>query len=60
MGLTAGLIDAAWYVFAACVLTGIGMDRFPKNVEKVMRKISGSLLIVVAFYLVALTVRSFF
>jgi len=60
MGLTAGLIDAAWYVFVACVLTGIGMDRFPKNVEKVMRKISGSLLIVVAFYLVALTVRSFF
>ena len=58
MGLTAGLIDAAWYVFVACVLTGIGRDRFPKGVENVTRKISGSLLIIIALYLLTVTVRS--
>jgi len=60
MGLTAGVIDATWYVFVACLLTGIGMDRFPKGAENFIRKISGSLLIIVALYLLTVTVISLF
>ena len=57
MGITAGLVDAAWYVFVVFVLTGVSISRFPKGAENVIQKISGSLLILVAVYLLNVIVR---
>ena len=51
MGITAALIDAFWYVFVALMLTRAGMIQIFQNRENIIRKVSGTLLILVAFYL---------
>lgn len=51
MGITAALIDAFWYVFVALMLTRSGMIQIFQNRENIIRKVSGTLLILVAFYL---------
>ena len=51
MGITAGLIDACWYVFVALMLTGSNIGRIFQNRAKVVSRISGIFLILIALYL---------
>ena len=55
MGITAGVIDAAWYITVAVILTGVGATRISQYVENIIRKITGSLLILIALYLLVTT-----
>ena len=51
MGIIAGLIDACWYIFVALMLTGTNLIEFLRYRENTINRISGSLLIVIAVYL---------
>jgi len=58
MGMTAAVVDAGWYVFVVHMVTAFGIFHVTKGGHNIVRKISGSLLIIVAVYLLSLTVRS--
>ena len=58
MGAMAALIDAFWYISLAIMLTGRRLIRVLQDREFVIHRISGGLLIVIAFYLFLTTVRS--
>ena len=57
MGLTAGVIDASWYAFVALMLTGTNRIRVLQSNETVISRVSGSLLILIALYLLGATIR---
>ena len=50
-------IDGLWYVAVSSTLTEVGIRRISNNIENVLRNISGSLLIVVAFYMILIILR---
>lgn len=58
MGITAGAIDAVWYITVAVILTGVGTTRISQNGENIIRKVTGSLLILIALYLLGTTLRN--
>ena len=55
MGITAGVIDAVWYMTVAVMLTGVGTTRITPYGENIIRKATGSLLILIALYLLGTT-----
>ena len=55
MGITAGVIDAVWYMTVAVMLTGVGTTRITPYGETIIRKATGSLLILIALYLLGTT-----
>lgn len=57
LGLTAALVDAGWYIAIALTLTGPGMVRILRNGEHLVHKITGSLLILIALYLLGILIR---
>ena len=58
MGVTAGVIDAVWYMTVAILLTGVGATRISPHGENIIRKTTGSLLILIALYLLGTTLRN--
>ena len=55
MGIAAGTIDAFWYMAVAFTLAVFGITRISHKGENVIKKISGGLLLLVAVYLLAVT-----
>ena len=51
MGTTAWVIDAGWYITVALTLTSTGMMRILEDRAPVISRISGSVLILLALYL---------
>ena len=57
MGATAAIIDGSWYVFVALMLTGSGLIKILEERESIINRISGSLLTLIALYLLFDTLR---
>ena len=57
MGGTAALIDALWYVAVALVLTGSNIGRILGDRSKVISRVSGSFLVLIAVYLLVEMIR---
>lgn len=57
MGITAAVIDALWYVFIAMILTGTGVTKVFRGREMAVRRISGSVLILIALYLLGVMIQ---
>ncbi|PKB67754.1 MAG: hypothetical protein BZY82_02255 [SAR202 cluster bacterium Io17-Chloro-G3] len=56
MGIAAAAIDACWYVTVALTLTGSNLINILRYREPVIRKISGSILMLFAIYLLGVTI----
>ena len=56
MGLVAALIDGCWYVLVALIVTKRSLAGAVRHAEPIVRRVAGSLLLLVAFYLVSETV----
>jgi|TARA_B100000315_G_scaffold243227_1_gene266372 hypothetical protein len=57
MGIAAAAIDACWYVSVALMLAGTGLMNALRSSETTIRRISGGLLILIALYFFAVTIR---
>jgi|TARA_B100001750_G_scaffold228654_1_gene223303 threonine/homoserine/homoserine lactone efflux protein len=57
MGGTAAVVDALWYVAVALVLTGSNIGRLLGDRSKVISRVSGSFLILIAVYLLGEMIR---
>ena len=57
MGIAAAAIDACWYVSVALMLAGTGLMNALRSSETAIRRISGGLLILIALYFFAVTIR---
>ncbi len=49
--LTASIIDAIWYIIVSIVITGYGIKSFLISKKKLIQKITGSILLVIALVL---------
>ena len=49
--LTASIIDAIWYIIVSIVITGYGIKNFLISKEKLIQKITGSILLVISIVL---------
>ena len=49
--LTASIIDALWYIFVSLLVTGYGLKNFLLERKKMIQKITGSVLILIALSL---------
>lgn len=58
MGATAAIIDGSWYVFVALMLTGSSLIKILEEREFIINRVSGSLLTLIALYLLAATLRA--
>ena len=58
MGATAAIIDGAWYVFIALMLTGSGLIKILEDRESIINRVSGFLLALIALYLLINTLRA--
>ncbi len=56
IGLVAALIDGCWYVLVALIVTKRSLIGAVRHAEPIVRRVAGSLLLFVAFYLVSETV----
>ena len=57
MGATAAIIDGSWYVFVALMITGSSLIKILEYKESIINRISGSLLALIALYLLIDTLR---
>ena len=57
MGGTAAVVDALWYVAVALMLTGSNIGRLLADRSKVISRVSGSFLILIAVYLLGEMIR---
>jgi threonine/homoserine/homoserine lactone efflux protein len=57
MGTTAALIDALWYVSVALMLTGSDIGRILEDRAKIISIASGLFLILIALYLLGVTIQ---
>ena len=57
MGATAAIIDGSWYVFVALMLTGSELIKILEERESIINRVSGSLLTLIALYLLVDTLR---
>ncbi len=57
MGITATLIDASWYISVALVLTGTSLIKAFRGKETTIRMVSGVSLILIALYLLGVTLQ---
>ena len=57
MGGTAAVVDALWYVAVALMLTGSNIGRLLGDRSKVISRVSGSFLILIAVYLLGEMIR---
>ena len=46
--LTASIIDALWYIIVSIVITGYGLKNFLIDKKKIIQKITGSVLLIIA------------
>ena len=49
--LTASIIDALWYIIVSLLVTGYGLKNFFLERKKMIQKITGSVLIIIALSL---------
>ena len=54
--LTASIIDALWYIIVSIVITGYGVKNFLIKRKKIIQKISGSILLIIAISLLYNTI----
>jgi threonine/homoserine/homoserine lactone efflux protein len=57
MGITAAVIDACWYVSVALMLTGTNLIKVFRDRETVIQRVSGTVLILIAVYLLVVMLR---
>jgi len=55
--LTASIIDALWYILVSIMITGYGVKNFLIKKKKIIQKISGSILLVIALSLLYNTIN---
>ena len=55
--LTASIIDAIWYIIVSLVITGYGVKNFLIDKEKIIQKITGSILLIIAISLLYNTIN---
>lgn len=55
--LTASFIDAVWYIIVSIAITGYGVKNFLINKRKMIQKITGSFLLVIAISLLYNTIK---
>ena len=55
--LTASFIDAIWYIIVSITITGYGVKNFLINKRKMIQKITGSFLLVIAISLLYNTIK---
>jgi uncharacterized membrane protein YhaH (DUF805 family) len=58
IAITAAVIDAFWYVVVASAIMGTGLVRFLRYREASVRKFSGTILILIALYLLIAIIPS--
>ena len=55
--LTASIIDALWYIIVSIVITGYGLKNFLIRKKKIIQKITGSILLIIAISLLYNTIN---
>ena len=56
--LTASIIDALWYIIVSIVITGYGVKNFLIDKKKIIQKITGSVLLIIAIGLFYNTINN--